>query len=109
MRKLFPFIALLLVYAFTPGMCELVEVSVHFAATGDVHSSDAERHSDHGEPHSEGSECHTCFCHAPTAFPMVVALSGDTLAVSSDNQNTFVLANVTDDDSIRQLFRPPIS
>ena len=89
-------------------MCELVEVSVHFAATGDVHSSDAERHSEHGEQ-SDDEECHPCFCHAPTVFPMVLAISPQMLLPQKNIKTVFVLTSVVDDDTSEELFRPPIA
>ena len=109
MRRLFPLIVLLLVYAFTPGMCELVEISVHFVATGDLHASDAERHSEHGDAPEKGGECHTCFCHAPTVFPVVAALSPQLRLPPEQPRPVFAVVSSMDDGITRELYRPPIS
>ena len=106
-RKLYPYVAALLVYAFTPGLCELAEVAIHFVDTGDFHASDEERHAEHGDSEGEDGECHTCICHARTAFvaPTPAALT----AVVADGE----LVALSREDAlsggvIRELFRPPI-
>ena len=107
-RRLFPFIAVILVYAFVPGMCEFAETLAHLATTGDLHTSDHERHAEHGESSGQdGEECHTCICHAPTAFLMgpVVAPSGPVSVVEAA---TSAPDEAIDGDALRELFRPPI-
>ena len=109
MRKLFPFIAIMLVYAFTPGMCELAETSVHFASTGDLHGSDEERHAEHGDAQGEGDgECHTCFCHAPTSFLVAWQAVAPSVAVAHDHREVFASDDVASDGAMRELDRPPI-
>ena len=107
MRKLYPYIAVLLVYAFTPGLCELAEVAIHFVDTGDLHASDEERHAEHGDSEGEDGECHTCICHAPTAFVTptpaaltAIAADGELVALSRED--------ALSDGAIGELFRPPI-
>ena len=109
MRKLFPFIAALLVYAFTPGMCEVAEIAIHFASTGDLHASDEERHSEHGDSEGEDGECHTCFCHAPTAFVAATPTAAPGVALPDGELRLVAPDDVACDGEISELFRPPIA
>lgn len=108
-RKWFPFIVALLVYAFTPGMCEIAEASAHFVTTGDIHFSDAEKHSEHGESHSEDNECHTCICHAPTAFLITTPVVEDSAVIPVSRELCLSPVNLFTEGALRELFRPPIS
>jgi hypothetical protein len=108
LRKLFPYVAVLLVYLFTPGLCELAEAAVHFASTGDLHGSDQERHAEHGDSQGEEGECHTCICHAPAAF-LVALTAAEPVPFSPDRQPAIFIRNDgASDGAISELFRPPI-
>lgn len=111
MRKLYPYVAAVLLYAFTPGLCELAEVAVHFVETGDVHASDQERHAEHGDSKSkgqDGGECHTCICHAHTVF--VAPMQATLVPIPVEREMTlFVRIDGASDGAIRELFRPPIA
>jgi hypothetical protein len=108
LRKLYPYIAALLVYAFTPGLCEFAEVAIHFVDTGDFHASDEERHAEHGESQSEDGECHSCICHAHTAFvaPPLPMLSSVETSVEF---SVFFSENALSGSASGELFRPPIA
>ena len=109
MRKFFPYIAVVLVYAFTPGVCELAEIAIHFVDTGDLHASDEERHAEHGDSEGEEGECHTCICHAPMAF-LIAPVAATPVALAPDGElGIFDRADGASDGEIRELYRPPIA
>ena len=109
MRKLFPFIAALLVYAFTPGMCEVAEIVVHLADEGDLHAADEERHTEHGDSDGDDGECHTCFCHAPTAFVAATPTATPGPSMPDGELGQVTPDYVVSDGAISEFFRPPIA
>ncbi len=108
-RRILPFVAVMLVYAFTPGLCELAEVAIHYVEAGDLHGSDEERHAEHGELPGEDGDCHTCFCHAPTAFVIALQTKPKGLAILAQKASSFTLTEGASDGATSELFRPPIA
>lgn len=99
----------MLVYAFTPGLCEVAEITAHLASSGDLHGSDEERHADHGDTQGDEDECHTCFCHAPTVFLVAVPPPAPACLAPKNQAGEFSQPHSAGDDTIRPLFRPPIA
>lgn len=104
-HKLYPYVAGLLIYVFTPGLCDITETLVHFIEEGDWHVSDEERHSGHDDSDSGGEQCHS---HSNIVF---VAPSFTKLEFAIDSLENVVFLNksVVSDAVVSEILRPPIA
>lgn len=108
MRRLFPWITILLVYILTPGALEIAENAAHLVAHWDTaHSAD----DDHEQPtgtdeHGCSGPYHFCSCHHSSSFitvrPALVSAPVATVDPESPAGDVPV-----DSGFVPSLFRPP--
>ena len=110
MRRVLPYITLLLVYLMTPGSGELTEDLFHYAFEGP-----AARASTHTERESQAPEhgCsgpyHVCKCHQSTNFMPVVTLSALLVLPVSEEPPPWYVDRSIPIGFTGQVFRPPIA
>jgi len=81
MRRLVPYVAVLMVYLMTPGAGEITENAIHLVASGHMaHAVDYDDHEPAGDEHGCSGPYHVCQCHRSADFtvsthPIVLATS----------------------------------
>ncbi|HFE45894.1 MAG TPA: hypothetical protein ENJ18_10465 [Nannocystis exedens] len=92
MSRLFKLLALLLVFALTPGGAEIVENAVHLATDGHTaHSVDDAAHAPKGDEHGCSGAMHVCTCHSSASF--LVAEVGVSIPPPSIDELSLVRAD----------------
>lgn len=87
-------VALLLVFAVTPGMTEVVETAAHVVGHGDLpHHDDAESDPLGCDEHSCTPLFHACGCHAPMSAQIIFATGH--AAAPADMTSTRLLPAMT--------------
>jgi len=110
-RRLFPIVAILLVYSLIPGGSELTENAVHLVTHGDTAHNGADGHED-GDPSDEhgcSGPYHVCVCHHSTSFVSTEASVVTPTAPAANAGSTPATDNLVATGYVRELFRPPIA
>ena len=109
MRRLFPYVAVLMVYQMTPGAGELTENIVHLVTSG--HTAHT-LHDGHQEPTSDEHGCsgpfHVCECHSTTNF-LVAAVGQIVISPRPIDDPARHTAHTKADGFVAGVFRPPIA
>ena len=108
MRRLQPFVAVLIVYLMTPMATEIVENIVHFVASGHTaHALNDAQHQKKDPEHCCSGPMHVCGCCHSTVF--IVPIAEELVPVqSSETRLLWGPDELHADGYLGGLFRPPI-
>ena len=109
MRRLLPYVAVMVIYLMTPGTGELAENIVHLVMTGHTaHSIDVPDHEPKGDEHGCSGTFHVCPCHTSISF--LLGMKAE--AAEARTTRSFLHWPADDakaDGYPTSLFRPPIA
>jgi hypothetical protein len=107
MRRLRPFLAVLIVYLMTPMAAEITENVIHFVTTGHTaHALSDAQHQEKDPEHCCSGPTHVCSCCHSASFLVPIA---ETLAPAARSEMRLVCASrdLRADGHLGGVFRPP--
>ncbi len=110
MRRILPYVAMLMVYLMTPSAGEFTENLVHLLIEGHTaHAIDDDAHEPNSPEHGCWGPFHVCSCHASVAFT-VPALAVDVgCAVPREAATGWWYEETPAEGHTNSVVRPPIA
>jgi hypothetical protein len=110
MRRLLPYVAVVLVYLMTPLAGEITENVVHLLAEGHAaHAIEDDAHTPEGPEHGCSGPFHMCSCHSSAAFTQTASSIHVRAAFPGKTEDGWWYEDAPSDVHRDGVFRPPIA
>jgi hypothetical protein len=110
MRRILPYVAVVLVYLMTPLAGEITENVVHLLAEGHAaHAIEDDAHAPDGPEHGCSGPFHMCSCHSSTAFTEPTTAIDIRAAFPGETGVGWWYEDAPSEAHLDGLFRPPIA
>lgn len=110
MRRILPYMAVLMVYLMTPAGGEITENVVHLLTKGHTaHAIDDDAHEPDSPEHGCSGPFHVCSCHSSTAFTASFAAVDVGSAVPRETGVGWWYEDAPAEGYLDSVFRPPIA
>jgi len=110
MRRLAPYVAVLMVYVMTPSAGEITENVIHLLASGHTaYANDDEHHERTGDEHGCSGTFHICPCHSTPLFALRVVRTDVGAVLHAGERLPWASNDANAEGFVPGVFRPPVA